>query len=508
LEKRAVKSHLIDSSLRLSDVDLLSVLSDFDEGVIIASKDGTIIYYNQAQSKIDDLDPEYALGKKVTALYNLDEESSMIFQCIKKKQPIIGRLFFYKTKRGRTANTIHSVYPLIRGDQILGAVCFVKNYDLLEKTLSSISSLRPDKKIDLGNGTCYQFSDLIGKSEQFLKVLQIARLSAATPSPVMFFGETGTGKELFAQSLHNYSSRKKKKFIAINCSAIPENLLEGLLFGTRRGAFTGSEDKAGLFEQANLGSLFLDEINSMPIDLQTKLLRVLQERKVRRLGGTNDVEIDVKIISSVNSDPHKAIKEGHLRMDLFYRLGVVFIRIPPLKERKDDIALLANHFVYKNNLALGKNIKGVSNEVLDFFSQYDWPGNIRELEHIIEGTMNVMAGDEMIRAANLPLHFIHPDFREIINQNRKNGLSLEDSDVKKIKYTDQQPPPVVREYHNNNHKNLKQIQTDQEKEVIEKALIEYRGNVTQAAKSLGLSRQLLHYKIKKHTIDKNAYMKQ
>lgn len=504
-----MKNHVIDSSLRLSDVDLLSVLSAFDEGVIIAGKDGTIIYYNQAQSKIDDLDPEYALGKKVTALYNLDEESSMILQCIKKKKPIIGRLFFYKTKRGKTANTIHSVYPLIRGDQVLGAVCFVKNYDLLEKTLSSISSLRPDKKMDLGNGTSYQFSDLIGKSEQFLKVVQLARLSAATSSPVMFFGETGTGKELFAQSIHNYSPREKKKFIAINCSAIPDNLLEGLLFGTSRGAFTGSVDNAGLFEQANLGSLFLDEINSMPINLQTKLLRVLQEKKVRRLGGTHDVEIDVKIISSVNSDPHQAIKEGRLRMDLFYRLGVVFIRIPPLRERKDDIALLANHFVYKNNLALGKNIKGVSSEVLNFFSHYEWPGNIRELEHIIEGTMNVMAGDEKIRAKNLPLHFIHPDFREIIIQYSKNGLLRQESDIKKITYVERRMHSAVREHLNDvSKKNLKQIQTDQEKKVIEKALMKYNGNVTQSAKSLGLSRQLLHYKIKKHAIDKSAYIKQ
>ena len=194
------------------------------------------------------------------------------------------------------------------------------------------------------------FDDIIGESPKMREVIELGkRMSEASFLTVLIQGETGTGKELFAQSIHNYSGRHRKPFVGINCAAIPENLLEGLLFGTTRGAFTGAVNKEGIFEQAHSGTLFLDEVNAMPISLQAKLLRAIQEKKIRRIGATEDMAIDLKIISSVNADPHQAIRDGHLRMDLFYRLGVVFIRIPPLRERRSGIETLVRHFIYKNN---------------------------------------------------------------------------------------------------------------------------------------------------------------
>jgi transcriptional regulator with PAS, ATPase and Fis domain len=220
-------------------------------------------------------------------------------------------------------------------------------------------------------------------------------------SPVMLFGETGTGKELLAQSIHNRSSRSSGRYVAVNCAAIPENLLEGILFGTTRGAFTGAVDKPGLFEKAHGGTLLLDEINAMTMGLQAKLLRFLQERKIRRVGSLEERDVDLKIISSVNVNPHVAIAQQTLRADLFYRLAVIFIRIPPLRERLQDLPALISHFLSKSNALLNRQIAGLSEAVISRFEHYPWPGNVRELEHVIEGALSDTLGRPSAAAARL-----------------------------------------------------------------------------------------------------------
>jgi arginine utilization regulatory protein len=305
----------------------------------------------------------------------------------------------------------------------------------------------------------------------------------------MLSGETGTDKEVFAQSIHNYSRRGAKNFVAINCAAIPENLLEGLLFGTTRGAFTGAVTRQGIFEQAHGGTLFLDELNAMPINLQAKLLRVLQERRLRRVGSTEEIAIDLKIISSVNVDPHTAIEGGQLRNDLYYRLGVVFIAIPPLRQRPEDIDLLTRHFIHLNNRKLNKLVSGISNEVMDLFRRYQWPGNVRELEHVVEGTMNVLGGENRIEHHHLPIHFFHPDFGDL------SGAELPTAVCAPYAVPGSEAPAG----------NLLGRQKHQEREVIAEHLAAAGGNVAAAARRLGISRQLLHYKLKKYGLKREEF---
>ncbi|SMC88172.1 arginine utilization regulatory protein [Desulfocicer vacuolatum DSM 3385] len=521
--------------LEMGEIDFLSVLDRLDDGVLITDTKGTIAFYNYAQSKIDGLNPRDVVGLKVTDIYELNNHTSMVMQCVHRRASIKNRTFFYRTCSGKVANTITSVYPLLKGDDVNGVICFVKDYELLQAStpMASITQSRTD----LGNGTHYTFADLIGNSPDFQRMVCAARKASSSSSPIMIQGETGTGKELFAQSIHNHSWRNKKKFVAVNCAAIPQDLLEGLLFGTTKGAFTGALDKAGLFEMANGGTLFLDELLSMPIALQTKLLRVIQEKSVRRVGSTKESPVDIKIISSVSNDPRQAVNNNLLRMDLFYRLGVVLLKLPPLRDRRKDMTELVFHFIEKINTLLGTRVEEVSPEVMDLFMTYGWPGNIRELEHLIEGAMN-MTGHENVLKIN---HFstgmesweglgdsprtpgenirfnatpsasssrpemgrVLPEFQNYSSDGpfsgkgnapcdgfsrtlpSEPGLSSESGDVK---------IPLARN------------QAEQEKLSIKEALTASRGNVTRASSILGISRQLLHYKIKKHGLSRVDFM--
>ncbi|MCA1786392.1 MAG: sigma 54-interacting transcriptional regulator, partial [Desulfobacteraceae bacterium] len=295
-------------------------------------------------------------------------------------------------------------------------------------------------------------------------------------------GETGTGKELFAQSIHNHSPRKKKPFIPVNCAAIPENLLEGILFGTSRGSFTGAIDKPGLFEQANGGTIFLDELDAMPLTLQAKLLRVIQEKKVRKLGSLKETDLDVKILSSVGQPPLKTIQNGSLRMDLFYRMGVVSILLPPLRERKGEFDALIRYFITKYNQALKEKVTSISPRVAELFAGYNWPGNVRELEHIIEAAMNMVGGASVIRMAHLPPH--------IFSFVGKNPLqtSTHKPDNREIFGT-----------------SLLEAQASSEQQMIAGALAGSRGNAAKAARRLGISPQSFHYKLKKYGINRREY---
>jgi arginine utilization regulatory protein len=506
--KPTTPRHTIVRILDIGYEEFLPVFDGFGEGVLIVDNSGTIIYYNTSMASIDDLAQNDVLGMNVLGVYELSEEKSVVMQCLKSAEPIIDRPLLYRTRRGKVANTIHTVFPLFKRKRLEGAICLVREYNVLEETISAVSI--PRSKRSQSNDTHFDFNAIIGNSIDFLKAVNTAKRAAATPSPVMLYGETGTGKELFAQAIHNQSGRKKSRYTAVNCAAIPENLLEGLLFGTTKGAFTGANNKLGLFERANGGTIFLDELNSMAVGLQAKILRVIQERKVRRLGALRENEIDVKIISSVNKPPHLSIADNTLRPDLFYRLGVVFIPLPPLRERKEDIELLAWHFLAKHNQVLGRRVTDISSSVLALFNDYDWPGNVRELEHVIEGAINLVVSSHTIERRHLQSHLI--TWRRLHGQSEAAqpspmGMLVESSGGAERPTRPLPTSPIADGGRRlENGKGLPDTQADFERQVLTEALSDHRGNITRAAASIGISRQLFNYKLKKYGINRKDYL--
>lgn len=308
----------------------------------------------------------------------------------------------------------------------------------------------------------------------------------------------GTGKELFAQAIHSASSRAGHPFIPVNCAAIPENLLEGILFGTVKGAYTDAPDKPGLFEKANCGTLLFDELNSMPLGLQAKLLRVIQEKRVRRLGSHTEIPINVRIISILNEHPLRAVDQGLLRRDLFYRLAVVGIAVPPLRKRQNDIPLLVRHIINRSELAMKTAGVTLDDEVMGIFRRYPWPGNIRELAHVIEGSLALLDGSDVITVHNLPRHF-----REACN------LQPADDDLRPplpnmMRAEPQMPVSAAttpdyfdyRSIRRGDSVSIKTCLHEYESSCIRNVLRVTGGNVAKAARIMELTPAGLHYRMK------------
>lgn len=247
-----------------------------------------------------------------------------------------------------------------------------------------------------GIGTNQLYPEIIGQSEELEQTLRLISRVAPTSCTVLILGETGTGKELIARAIHHHSPRKAKTMVKVNCATLPANLIESELFGHERGSFTGASDRRiGKFELADRSTLFLDEIGEMPLELQAKLLRALQEKEIERIGGGGTIHVDVRIITATNSDLEKKVDEGKFRADLYYRLNIFPVSLPPLRDRRDDIPLLAVHFIQKLSKKLGTKITTVNKYVLEQIMNYDWPGNIRELEHVIERSI-LMSDDNIL----------------------------------------------------------------------------------------------------------------
>jgi len=317
----------------------------------------------------------------------------------------------------------------------------------------------------------YSFANLVGTSPKMLEIYGLIKRVANTRTNILISGESGTGKELVARAIHYESERKEKPFVPINCGAIPENLLESELFGHQKGAFTGAvANKSGLFEVANDGTIFLDEITELPKELQVKLLRVIQERNFRRVGGIEDILVDVRIIAASNKEIDKEVKEGRFREDLFYRLNVIPIQMPPLRERQEDIRFLAEHFFEKHKQELGKDIKGISHEAMDYLESYSYPGNIRELENIIERAV-ALENTSIILTDSLPDYIVHKKAVDVSVCPRAETSNLE---------------KTIEDY---------------EKAIILDALKKSGGVKKKAAELLGLSFRSMRYKLDKYGIE-------
>lgn len=318
----------------------------------------------------------------------------------------------------------------------------------------------------------YRFHNIIGKNRKFKKMIEVAKKAADSSATVLIYGETGTGKELIAQSIHFDGERRKAPFLAQNCAALPGSLLEGILFGTEKGGFTGAIDREGLFEQANGGTLLLDEINSMSYDLQAKLLRVLQEGYVRRVGGKKDIPLDVRIIATTNEEPKSLVEKGIIRRDLYYRLNIIPITIPALRERKDDILLLADKFVEKYNKKYRKEIWMIAEEAKEKLLRYDYPGNVRELENVIMAALSMIDSEHILTA---------------------DRINVEEDSSPMSSYFDKDE--IISEI------GLDAFMDEIEKKAILNALQNNNNNVSRAAKELRIKRQTLQHKIKKFKLD-------
>ncbi len=456
-------------------------------GISITDSKGNIVYYNQAQSVIDNLSVDFALGKDVHFLYGPDPGPSLVTSCLQSKKPIINYVCVYRTVEGDAINSACWVFPLFKEKTLLGCICYIKQLDKLSEP-PAVSTLEDLPEI---NSEKVGYTRLVSNSPKMTEAIDTARHAAATPSPVLLYGGTGTGKDIFARNIHYDSEHRDKPFVTLNCAAIPETLLESLLFGTTKGAFTGAMNKTGLFEQANGGTLFLDETDSMPLTLQPKLLRVLQDKKIRRMGSEMEIQLSLKIISAMSRDPLECVSSGRLRSDLFYRLGVVVIGIPPLKNRLEDIVDLCTFFILKYDTLLGKKVKSISPELLNMFYDYHWPGNVRELEHIIEAAMNITHDTEILEPAMLPEYFLNN-----LRPQHKDPLL---ADPKPVQSTagPSYPLPTLEE--------MSAPLKNDEKSIIIQALTKTFGNVTLAAEILGVSRQNLSYKMKKHSLGRKDF---
>ncbi|MCF8010565.1 MAG: sigma 54-interacting transcriptional regulator [Clostridiales bacterium] len=462
-----------------------NIINSIDEGIHVADKNENLRFINPAQEKLDDLKAKDVLGKHWLDIYSLDEKTSLVLNVLKEGKPIKNRYQNYVTHDGKYVSIVCSCLPLYSEGKIIGAAAITSDYVKFKRTAEKILNLN-EEKLDKNNKQegkekYYSFNDIWGKNKKLLESIEWGKAAAKSESSVLIYGETGTGKEMFAQSIHKNSKRSKGPFLAINCAAIPESLLEGILFGTTKGVFTGAIDKEGQLEQVNGGTLLLDEINSMPLTLQSKLLRVIEEKKVIRLGGKKEISVDVRFISTCNIEPSEAIKKGQLRSDLFYRLAVIYLVIPPLRERLDDLELLIEYFISQFNNKINKNIKKVSLHVLEDLYNYYWHGNIRELKHCFECAMNLVSNDEtIIKAEHIPKYLKIFSNDEVKINNENDNITTYNIDKKNNSILDE----------------IKQ----QEKEKIVIALKRNYGNAAKAAADLGMSRQRLHYRLKKYNL--------
>ena len=379
----------------------LEIISEASkDGVLCLDANGKILYINEAGTRILKINREEAIGKHVTDIVDFTPVILNVFKTHKGyvdkefiiESPSRGLLHFIKT----------AVVVRDKDGNFSGVVDFFREINRVRNFVTSY----------IGAEAKFTFDDIIGENPRIKEAIKIAKIAARSNSSVLITGETGTGKEMFAQAIHFESDRSNGPFVAINCGAIPRDLAESEFFGYEPGAFTGASKKGrpGKFELADGGTLFLDEIEELPLSLQAKLLRTLQDKVVTRVGGTKSLKVDVRIITASNRDLVDLVNRGDFRKDLYYRLNIIHIEIPPLRERKDDIPLLVSHFIHKYNVSLGKNIKKADKSFLKPLVQYDFPGNVRELENIVERAVNI-AETPVLTAEHLPPYVLNTHSR-------------------------------------------------------------------------------------------------
>lgn len=441
------------------------ILENSQDMICFLDKHGIINYVNPSYIKQTNLKTKDILGKHISDV----EPNSYIYKSFKDKLKFNDIIYSVNN-----INVIGNIEPLFIDNEFIGIISTAKPINKIKELMGKLNKSQEElnyykdeffKNISSNSS----FNNIIGSNRTLKDILYICEKASKTTSTVLVRGESGTGKELIAKAVHNNSDRCDKPFVRVNCASIPENLLESELFGYEKGSFTGAtKSKPGKFAIANQGTIFLDEIGDMPLSMQVKLLRVLQEMEIDPIGGINPVPIDVRVIAATNRNLEEMIKENTFREDLYYRLNVVGINLPALRERKEDIPDLVENFIKKLNKKLNKNILGISNDTLELLQQYQWPGNIRELENIIERAMN-FCDEKYISSFYLPSYFK----KSLPNDNK---LNLDKDNILPFE-----------EY---------------EKQIIKMAMEKYK-TYNKAGKALGLTHRTISLKCKKYNIDIN-----
>jgi transcriptional regulator with PAS, ATPase and Fis domain len=454
------KSQSVDYKL---DYEAIKSITDcIHEAVCIIDENGTVIVWNKSAEKLYHVSRNEIMGIKIVDFF----PDAMVEKVRKTK--IAVQNLEHSPKEG--SHVLISSMPIYINHVFKGAISTERDYEEVEKLYLELTNAK-SKLIFLQNEVkkySGSFGNIIGKSPKLTKKIEIARQIAPSHASVMITGESGTGKEVFARGIHEVSGRKGL-FISVNCSAIPSELFESELFGYCPGAFTGASKKGkiGAFELSNGGTIFLDEIGDMPFNMQAKLLRVLQEFEITRLGGENKIKLDLRVISATNQNLEKMVSEKKFREDLFYRLNVINISLPSLREHKEDIPLLINHFIKKFSSENSKTLEGISQNALDCLMAYDWPGNIRELMNAVEYAV-VTCNDVLIKKKSIPDYIL----RKIENQENSRGFQLD----------------------------LTKAVCQLERENIQRAIKLTHGNKSMMAKLLHIPRGTLYHKLEKYNI--------
>lgn len=462
----------IESQIKIEDVkDEILSKSQYQNAIVECSSDGfltidnkgILTYINQTGADILGIDREKSIGKYVGDLVDFEPVILSVLRTGKgytDKEFIVGN-----ERKGVKHHFVKSAIPIRdEAGRIIGVIDHFRKIKRVHNMMRNLG----------GNYAKFTFDNIIGNSSKIRECIRLGEIAARSSSNVLIYGESGTGKEMIAQSIHNASIRRNESFVSINCAAIPSELMESELFGYEGGAFTGAlkSGQIGKFELADGGTIFLDEIGDMPLHMQAKLLRVLQEKQFTRVGGRDILEVDVRIICATNKDLLSECKKGNFREDLYYRLNVLNIYLPPLRERMEDLELLVQHFIKKIKEKINNNIEGISCEALDLLRQYHWPGNIRQLENVIERAINICPG-KIIGVDEISINLPEEIKRQMLNETRFSE-KLEEYTIK----------------------TLEEI----EKEAIEKVLSITDNNISKAASLLKISRNTIYNKIRKYGI--------
>ncbi|MGM0419668.1 MAG: sigma 54-interacting transcriptional regulator [Bacillota bacterium] len=449
---------------------LEAIINSTQDAISVVDEKGKGILINPAYTRLTGLTEDDVIGKPADV--DIAEGQSVHYKVLQTREKIQG----VRMKVGpQKKDVIVDVAPIIVDGELKGSVGVIHDVSEIKNLTEELDQAR---RMLRELKARYTFADIIGKSQTMQAVINQARKASRTPATVLLRGESGTGKELFAHAIHNESARRNQKFIRVNCSALVDTLLESELFGYEEGAFTGAKKggKKGVFEVADGGTIFLDEIGKISPNLQSKLLRVLQEREIVRVGGTTPIPIDVRVIAATNINLERAIQEERFREDLYYRLNVIPLTIPPLRDRLEDIRPLSEHIIRKFNQEYGRSVKGITSAAIQQLQNYNWPGNVRELENIISQSIIHLAQDE-----------------EYIDEEHLPGLNQEEP-------VDIRNTPRLESFSFENY-SLKEMLNETEKKLIIQALEDTEGNRTEAANLLGIAVRSLYYKLEKYGID-------